>query len=142
MGYSLPFVITVVTNPGSTTSTSSTVAAGTYTRSNGGSDSSDVVYESKSVILSIQGSFTGLVDFEFSCSQSGATSISAAITADLVTGTFPSWVAVHSGMNHLSVSTPAYSQSNTYYFIVQETVGAVTNDRSVILHVLGCNIEN
>ena len=115
------------------------ISPGTY-QSNSSSRSNVAFQTQTPVSIYVQENFNGLVDFEFSCSAS------VTITADIVahpdTGTFPSWVSVDPGMAHLNVSAPAFGQTNVYYFNVQETITGQTNDRSVELHVLGCNVDN
>ena len=136
----LPFITTLSTQS-MLTGTYLAASIGTFTNQTAFSYRGDINYQTKTpVSIYVQENFNGLVDFEFSCSAS------VTITADIVahpdTGTFPSWVSVDPGMAHLNVSAPAFGQTNVYYFNVRETITGQTYDRSVELHVLGCNVDN
>lgn len=117
--------------------------SGTYQHEAGSSFYSDVQYETTSPIeIFVQESFTGDIEFSFSCSESGSESIIATIADHPDTSNHPFWVSADINSGVLEVSTPAYGEMNSYYFTVRETIFSDNNDRSVTLIVQKCSIDS
>ena len=77
------------------------------------------------------------------CSFSGSTSISFS-TANYMTSTVPSWVAIDSGSGVLSINAPEVSMDTEYDFYINSTVSGVSNpiQKLIMLTITNCAAKN
>ena len=137
-GQTIGAVTTQTVNPPSPAYTNLTV---TYVA--GTSYTSDVSYLTSDQTIYVMENLTTQILPDLPCSISGSTFISFS-TANYMTSTVPSWVAIDSVSGVLSVNSPEVSLDTEYDFYINSAVSGVSNpiQKLIKLIITNCAAKN